>query len=73
VQQNPELLRALIRDRQSDLQRTAEATARRQYDSGPGSHIETARNAAGWLLIDLGLRLAMQRNPIHPSAARRLR
>jgi len=64
--QNPALLRAIARDRVADLHQSARPVAR---DRRAGRAAWTIRHAAGWLLVDVGLRLALPRRPTsHPVA-----
>jgi hypothetical protein len=70
VYNNPTLIQALARDRAAELRRAAEAAA-----LGKGAHhqqhrIEAARNRAGWLLVDMGLRLAVPRGSLSQPVAR---
>lgn len=59
---NPVLARALIAARVAKLQRSAQVSGSiRPHD--PQSRVTaTARRRAGWLLVDLGLRLAVPRS-----------
>lgn len=71
MNQHPTLVQALTRDRVAALQRSAASDGagprmrRRHRDIG------TVRNATGWLLIDVGLRLAVQGSRMSRPAARR--
>lgn len=54
---NLRIEQALIRDRVGELRRSA-ASNELDRRTPRATAIETARNATGWLLVDLGLRLA---------------
>jgi hypothetical protein len=54
-------LEALSREHVAELRRSAEARARRERDTRRHSVAEAARHGTGWLLVDLGLRLAAPR------------
>jgi hypothetical protein len=70
VYQHPVLVDALIRDRVAELRHDAGASACVQTDKRRHKLIAAARRGTGWLLIDMGLRLAMPRtstnSPITP-------
>lgn len=68
--QNPVLVKALVRDRVAELQRSAAAGA--SHADGPRRPrpIATARQGAGWLLVDVGLRLAVPRGTVNQVLAR---
>jgi hypothetical protein len=69
--QCPSLVQALARDRLAELQRTGRPGARR---NGPRQAvIATARNRTGWLLVAIGLRLAVPRGPTNGPLQRRRR
>jgi hypothetical protein len=58
---NPFLVQALARDRVAELRQCARATAHVR-PTKPGRRLtDTARRRVGWLLVDLGLRLAAPR------------
>jgi hypothetical protein len=67
--QNSGLAQALVRDRVAELHRAAAANGgsqgarRRQLVAAP-------RNATGWLLVDLGLRLAAPRHALNHHVVR---
>jgi hypothetical protein len=61
VYYNPALAGALVRDRVAQLQQSAGATAHPRPRQRRPNVIAAARLGAGWLLIDMGLRLAMPR------------
>jgi hypothetical protein len=66
---NPTLVQALARDRAAELRRAAEAAALGKGDHRQQRRIEAARRGAGWLLVDMGLRLAVPRHALsHPVA-----
>jgi hypothetical protein len=65
--QNPALVRAMARDRVVELQQAAGPAPRgRRARRAPS----TIRRATGWLLVDVGLRLALPRRPASHSLAR---
>ena len=68
--QHPVLVKALIGGRVAELRHDADATARVQREKRRYKLVAAARHGTGWLLIDMGLRLAMPRagtnNPIAP-------
>jgi hypothetical protein len=55
---NPFLVQALARDRVAELQHSARASSRVRRTERPSRVADTARQRAGWLLVELGLRLA---------------
>ncbi len=68
---HPELIAALAREHRADITRTRSVpdgyvpAARRHLSSLAVSAAGRARSAAGWLLVDAGLRLAVRdRNAI---------
>jgi hypothetical protein len=66
--QSPALVEALVRDRVAELQQSAATSARgrrvKRRPRAPGA----ARQATGWLLVDMGLRLATPRSAISHAA-----
>lgn len=69
--QCPSLVQTLARDRIAELQRSARPAARR---NGPRQAvIATARSRTGWLLVAIGLRLAVPRSATHGPLQRRRR
>lgn len=56
--QHPSLVEALAKDRVAELRRNASATAPSGRERRP-SIVETARHRSGWLLVDIGIRLAV--------------
>jgi hypothetical protein len=66
---HPALVQALTRDRVAGLRHAAEPSVRPRCD-GPGASVLLAtRRATGWMLVDVGLRLALpQRALNHPTA-----
>jgi hypothetical protein len=61
VYQSPALVQALARSRVAELHASAEMLERPRRD--PQHHIiESARHRTGWLLVDIGLRLALPRS-----------
>ena len=77
--QHPALLEPLIRDRVAELRQSGPATAR-IAPTAPvtaiGRHnrrrslVAAARSGTGWLLVDMGLRLAMPRGGANRPMAR---
>jgi hypothetical protein len=61
VLHNPAFAGALIDARVAELQRSAGAAFRGRSEPRRPDVIATARQATGWLLIDMGLRLAVPR------------
>jgi hypothetical protein len=61
VYQNPALLEAVARDRVVDLLQNAELRANSERETRRRRVAAAARNGTGWLLVDIGLRLAMPR------------
>jgi hypothetical protein len=59
--QNPALVEALARDRILDLRQSAQARATSQRPTRRHRVTQAARQGTGWLLVDLGLRLAAPR------------
>jgi hypothetical protein len=70
VYQHPTLLEALTRDRVAEFRRSAEATGDSRRAKRRHNVVETARRGTGWLLVDLGLRLAMPRGGTNGPVAR---
>jgi hypothetical protein len=68
--QHPTFVQGLIRDRVAELQRTATAAAARRDEPRANRVIVSARRTTGWLLVDMGLRLAVPRAPLNHPAAR---
>jgi hypothetical protein len=61
VYQHPALLEAMKADHVAELRRCAGTTARLRPQTGERRLVAAARRGAGWLLVDLGLRLAVPR------------
>lgn len=61
VYQHPVLVEALVRDRVAGLRHSARASARAQGEKRRQNLVAAARQGTGWLLIDLGLKLATPR------------
>lgn len=68
MSQNPALVEALAKDRLAELH---QATRRCRRETRPRRVIRAARNETGWLLVDLGLRLAVPRGAIRVGHADR--
>ena len=58
---NPVLTQALARDRVAELQKSARGSAHARRDKPRRCLTETARRRTGWLLVEIGLRLATPR------------
>ncbi len=59
--QHPVLAEALMRDRVAELRHSARATAHVQDAKRQHKLLAAARHGTGWLLVDLGLKLATPR------------
>jgi hypothetical protein len=71
VSQHPALIRAIASDRVADLRHASGCEVRDHRDM-PGVRMTWAvRRAAGWLLVDLGLRIALPRRAVKHPVARR--
>jgi hypothetical protein len=72
VYQNPAHAEALVRDRVAELRRSATkpspVSPRERRRRGV---TEAVRSGAGWLLVEMGLRLAVPRSAMDSSVARR--
>jgi hypothetical protein len=69
VCQNPALVEALAQDRLAELRRGAQARSVALQGARTRSILAASRRATGWLLIDVGLRLAVPRAAIgHPQS-----
>jgi hypothetical protein len=58
---HPAVLEALVRDRVLELRRSAAAQARGRREKRRHRVTAAARHGTGWLLVDVGLRLAVPR------------
>ena len=58
---NPFLVQALARDRVAELRQSGRASAQVGRTKAQPGFTDTVRHRAGWLLVDLGLRLAAPR------------
>jgi hypothetical protein len=68
VYRNPAFVQVLATDRVAELRHVAETGASHRHDVRRPRVIESARHGAGWLLVDLGLRLALPRRAMKPVA-----
>jgi hypothetical protein len=68
--QHPVILEAMARDRAAQVRRDAQGSAVRG-SGARGPVAETATNRLGWLLVGLGLRLALPRRSKNRSLQRR--
>jgi hypothetical protein len=59
VYPNPAVVQALAKDRVIELRQAAKAGATNRHEVRQPRVIEAARHGAGWLLVDVGLRLAL--------------
>lgn len=62
---NPALVEALVRDRVADLRHSAHTSALGRRAKRRRGVIESARRGSGWLLVDMGLRLALPRSKVN--------
>jgi hypothetical protein len=67
---NPGLVQALTSDRVADLRHRAQPRVRRGQDDPRASVILATRRATGWMLVDVGLRLAVPQRALNHPAAR---
>ena len=67
---HPLLVEALVRDRISEQRQRARTPAHTRPQGRRRNGIEAARLGAGWLLIEMGLRLAMPRGGMNRAMAR---
>ncbi len=65
---NPAFAQLLARDRVADLRHAAQTGAARRDDARRARVLQAARHGAGWLLVDVGLRLALPRGALKPTA-----
>jgi hypothetical protein len=68
--QNPALVQELIGARVAELRQSAQASARSRSEQRRGHVVAAARRGTGWLLVDIGLRLAVPRNAMTHRFAR---
>lgn len=68
VYQHPVLAEALIRDRIAELRHSAGPSTAVQAEKRRIKLVAAARQGTGWLLVDMGLRLAMPRVSTKPVA-----
>jgi len=68
--ESPVLVEKLARDRADELQRHGRKMTVHQRASDRRRVVAAARNGAGWLLVDLGLRLTVPRNTMKYPVAR---
>ena len=69
MHQHPAVLETLMRDRVADLRDSAQATAHRRRERRWHRFAAATRRGTGWLLVDMGLRLAVSRGAAHHRAA----
>lgn len=67
--QSPALVQALVRNRVAELRQSAEATAPSHRGKRQHRIIGAARHGTGWMLVDLGLRLAVPRGAVNHRSA----
>ena len=70
MQQHPALVEALISVRFDELRRSDWATARLRRENRWHGLVAAARRGTGWLLVDMGLRLAVPRADTNRRVAR---
>jgi hypothetical protein len=70
VHQHHALLEALGRDRVAELRHSAGASAHIRREPRWYRPVAAARRQTGWLLVDMGLRLAVPRAGVKPPIAR---
>jgi len=70
VYQHPAFHQALMRDRVTELRDSAGATAHIGREKRQHELVAAARRGTGWLLVDMGLRLAMPRGGADHRVAR---
>ena len=68
--QSPALMRVLASDRVADLRQLSESGVRDKRARPRVHGLEAARLATGWLLVDVGLRLALPRASLRRSVVR---
>jgi hypothetical protein len=65
--QNPAVARAIALDRVASLRQSSQASVLTQGQPGTRSIGRAARQATGWLLVEMGLRLAVPQGTLnHP-------
>ena len=69
MHQHPAVLETLMRERVADLRHSAQATAHRRRERRWLRFAAATRRGTGWMLVDMGLRLAVPRGAIHHRAA----
>jgi hypothetical protein len=68
---NPALMEELARDRAASRRQRSDAAALERRVPSQSRAIRSARSAAGWLLVDFGLRLAAPRGATQQPASGR--
>ena len=68
--QHPALREALMRDRVAELRDNARTTARIPREPRSQKLVAATRHVMGWLLVDIGLRLAVPRGGTNHPVAR---
>jgi hypothetical protein len=61
MHQHPAVRNELMKDRVAELRRDAAPTALTHRNTRPRKLIAAVRRGTGWLLVDMGLRLAVPR------------
>ena len=61
MHQHPAVLETLVRDRVAELRHSAQATGRMRRVNRWNRLAASIRRGTGWLLVDMGLRLAVPR------------
>ena len=67
---HPVLAETLVRDRCAEIRRGVGASAHTRPEQRRHRLIEAVRHRTGWLLVDMGLRLAAPRSALHDPVAR---
>ena len=70
MHQHPVVLEALARDRVAELRHSASATTHMRGEKRWHRLVAAGRRGTGWLLIDMGLRLALPRGGTNHRVAR---
>jgi hypothetical protein len=70
VHQHPVVRQSLVRDRVAELRHSAEASTPMRGEERWHRLVAAGRRGTGWLLIDMGLRLAMPRGGTNHRVAR---
>ena len=69
MHQHPAVLETLMKDRMADLRHSAQLTEHMRRERRWRRFTAATRRGTGWLLVDMGLRLAVPRAATHHRAA----